>query len=559
MKSIMFWSFSKSPVRRLGNLVAAALLAVATLLGFAPASKAEPAAGSPPASPAVIMRALGISGVPAEIVILVDVSLSMGPGFNDLYPTVRKKVLAYLGVLARQDRQDLVGIILFGTPSQNQVTDPGPPNRHIFLPLAPYSEETDFGYAFQQAIQMLRGAPARIKVGSVLLLSDGELSVTEGSDPTYGTGFGGPGWAELRAQVRNLPIAVTGYDVPLTNNPVYAGNQYQALKHVFNPVQSLPFGTADLSDALNLATEETLAREVTGKVAADIGKGVVVTWRGLPGAGSKPLSLASGHAEVTMTVTSATSRVPLVLSKLSLTSTGLPVAMRATLPGSYRLNPGQSATWHVRLNWQSLRRHALTNFGTPRQLDASLDLHAMVSSPYTSTLRSVFDDTSFHVGGIEQGVSPQFPVDEPAYAIWLLLFLLLVAIAILYSPVAIRTWLSGTLRLIPEGYPPEQQETRLKEAPLRWWRMSVQLDEVIEKPGRMIVRRSLIRRQFRLRMRVPKREVFTGLLRPGKYTSLGGVKIIHSQRPRANGDRLGQAPPGTSLSSDQADGKPLGR
>lgn len=550
----MLRSFRRNPVRRLGNLLAAILLTAVTLLGFVPVSKADPAVGPPPTSPAAIMRALGISRVPAELVILVDVSLSMGPEFNDLYPTVRKMVLAYLGVLARQDPQDLVGIILFGTPRQNQVTDPGPPNRHIFLPLAPYSEETDFGYAFQQAVQMLRGAPASIKVGSVLLLSDGELSVTAGDDPTYGTGFTAPGWAKLRTQVQNLPIPVTGYDVPLTNNSVYAGNQYQALKHVFNPVQSLPFGTTDLSEALNLATEKTLGQEVASKVAVDIGKGALVSWSDLPGTASRPLSLASRHTEVTMTVTSATSQVPLVLSGLSVTSSGLPVTMKATLPGSYKLDPGQSATWHVRLTWRPPGRHALTNFGAPRQLDTSLDLHGKVSSPYTPALRSIFGDTAFYVGGIEQEVSPQFPVDESAYAIWLLLALLIVAIIVLYSPVAIRTWLSGTLRLIPEGYPLEQQEARWKEAHLRGWRMSVRLDELIEKPGQMIVRRSLITRRFRLRMRVLKREVFTGMLWPGKDMSLGGVKVMHSRKPRADRNKPASTPPTSGVSSGQADG-----
>ena len=95
------------------------------------------------------MQALGVTHVPAEIVILVDVSLSMSSGDNNLFSTVRQDVLAYLGVLAQQEPQDLVGVILFGAPSDNQVTNPGPPSRHIWLPQAPYSQETDFGWVFQ--------------------------------------------------------------------------------------------------------------------------------------------------------------------------------------------------------------------------------------------------------------------------------------------------------------------------------------------------------------------------------------------------------------------------
>ena len=406
-------SFVRTVRRRAGAVAVCALLAACAALGPAPGSEADAArsavTGPPQASSGTVMQALGVSNVPAEIVILVDISLSMAPGYDDLYPAVRQQVLAYLGVLARQEPQDLVGIILFGKPSDNQVTDPGPPSRHIWLPEAPYSEETDFGYAFQQAVQMFREAPPDIKAGGVLLLSDGEVSVPAGDDPTYGTGFSTPGWAKLRALAQSLPMPVTGYDVPLTSNTVYTSNQHQALAQVFQPVESLPYGTTDLSRALNLATQGILDSEIASAAAPDSGPGVRITWSELRGAGNRPLDLRTGRAEVTVTATATTRKIPVYLSGLSVASTGLPVTMTGTLPGGHTLAAGQSATWHLHLTWHP-RASGGTMTGSPRTLPARLRLDTTVSSPFTRTLQSTFGDTAFSVGGHETSLSPQFPV-----------------------------------------------------------------------------------------------------------------------------------------------------
>ena len=40
------------------------------------------------------------------------------------------------------------------------------------------------------------------------------------------------------AEVHNLPMVITGYDVPLTAKPEFVGNQNEALSHVFDPVET---------------------------------------------------------------------------------------------------------------------------------------------------------------------------------------------------------------------------------------------------------------------------------------------------------------------------------
>jgi hypothetical protein len=519
--------------RRMG-LVGAVLLAVGAALGAAPSGAAgamssnaagavrSAPAGPPRASSSTVMRALGVVGVPAEIVVLVDISLSMATGDDDLYSTVRQDVLAYLGVLAQQEPQDLVGVILFGGPGDNRVIDPGPPSRHIFLPPAPYAQETDFGLAFQQAVQMLSAAQPDIKAGGVILLSDGEPSVPASADPAYGSGFSAPGWQKLRAQVQNLPIPVTAYDVPLTTDTTFTGNQYQALTQVFQPVQSLPHGTTNLSGALSLATQGILDSEVASAAAPDIGQGIRVRWSDLRGAGHRPLDLGTGHAVVTVTVTSTTQRVPLSLSGLSVTSAGLPVAMRGTLPGTHTLAPDQSATWHVRLSWRP-RSSGATRTGGPKTLHGTLTLAATVSSSFTPTLRSTFGDTAFSLGGIQDGISPSFPVTEPVkYAILWLLAILLVGLLVMAGTgtAAYRARLSGTLIVKALGGRPHPVR-------LHGWRLSTSTEALIGKPGRVIVHGFPIRRDMKVHLRIAGRPRHAETLRPGQDAFPGGVAIVH--------------------------------
>ena len=544
--------FGMTVKQRAGAVAVSALLAVGAALAPAPGSDADAAqsvgAGPPRASASTVIQALGISNVPAEIVILVDISLSMAPEDNGLYPTVRQQVLAYLGVLAQQDPQDLVGVILFGKRSDNQVTDPGPPSRHIWLPEAPYSQETDFGWAFQQAVQMFKDAPPDIKAGGVLLLSDGEVSVPAGDDPAYGTGFTAPGWKKLRTQVQNLPMTVTGYDVPLTSNTTFTGNQYQALSQVFQPVQSLPYGTTDLSRALNLATQGILDSEVASAAAPDIGPGVRVAWSGLRGVGGRSVDLGTGQAEVTVTVTATTRRIPVYLNRLSVTSTGLPVTMKGALHGDYALAPGQSAAWNVRLTWHP-RASGGTMTGGPRTLRGKLRLDATVSSPFTPTLQSTFGDTAFSIGGIQTSISPQFPATEPtAYSILLALGGLLIIVVLLVGGCAAAAcaWLSGTLMVAAADGDP-------RPVRLRGWRVSKPTGKLIEKPGRMIVRGSPIRRRMKVDMRIDGRPRFSERLLRGKSALPAGIEVVH--QPRARLTHSGGAAPASSGPDGEAGGR----
>src|SRR5207247_8875818 len=160
-------------------------------------------------------------------------------------------------------------------------------------------------------------------------------------------------------------------DVPLTAKPEFVGNQNEALSHVFDPVETLPYGTTELNQTLNLAKLSILDTKVANAAAPDSGQGVQVSWGGMQGNHGKPLDLAARHADVTVTLTATTQHVPLYLSALSIISVGLPVSMRGTVPGGRTLLPGRRATVRVRLTWIP-KRNGMTWTGDPRAVhDAS--------------------------------------------------------------------------------------------------------------------------------------------------------------------------------------------
>lgn len=500
---------------------AAAILAAGAAPGAA--SGATPAsADPPPVSPAAVQAALGVGNVPAELVILIDVSQSMSPQKNGLYPVVLQKLPGFLNTLAQDEPQDTIGVIKFASSAATKVLYVGPPTSDIVLPPADdpstYTVGTDFGFAFQRAVDLLSQAPADVKVGGVLLLSDGEPFAP--GDPTYNGGrnfFDTPGWRALSNRVKALPMTVTGYDVPLTTDKTYSRNQNKALSAVFSNVQTLPNGTTDLSGALGLAQQDLLNSKVASVAAQDSGRGVQVTWSGLP----RSLDLrSSGHAHVRVRLTAMTQRVPLYLTHLSLTSTGLPGPITAHLPAEETLRPGQSITLPAILTWQS-HSSGVTLTGRPRLVHGRLVLSAKVSSTFTQPLKSAFDDPSFNAGRLSGAASPQFPALVPTFNILPWGVGVLVLLVLLACVLAFRALLGGTLIL--SSVDNFSSELRLP----RRLRMSRSTENLIGIQGQMTVRGSAFRHQMRVGMRLTGRVSSEASLKPGGRAMVAGIEVIH--------------------------------
>jgi hypothetical protein len=494
-------------------------VAVPLLLGVsaqAASGAGTRAAGTPSAaSTQDVMSALGISpNPPAELVFLVDSSDSMAASAHGLYPYVRQELPAYLEALESQQPEDQVVVITFGNPGTAQVIyGPGGPSPDIGLPADAHDGTTDFGQAFSLAIDQLSQPPAGIKVGGVVLLSDGGLDAP--ADSQYSS-YSAPGWAQLRARAQGLPIPVTGYAVPLTTKPAYIADQQRALSTVFSPVRTLPKGTTNLSGALGVTGQQVVYGEVVSAVASDSGKDVQVTWSGLP---AKPLNFTSpGQLDVKVTLTARTQKVPLYVTGLRLVAHGLPVTMPRALPDTGPLLPGASVTYPVRLTWQrETIGSSLT--GVHRMTSGQLTLTGTVGSTWTPALQSAFDDLKYHPGPLSAA-----PVRLPAMAASASLFVyvliaLLVVLALLIAGL-LRMLLFGSLTFSPVSG--EEGALPLLALPV----IAAGTMRLTGKQGWVIVRGSPIRKRMKVTLRQDGRTGSARLDRGGR-TMITGIEIRH--------------------------------
>jgi Mg-chelatase subunit ChlD len=502
-------------------------------------------AGCPQATRTAVTQALDVSKIRAEIVIIVDISYSMDSRNNNLYSTVSKLVPALLSTLAKQEPQDLVAVITMGTRQNTRViVNPGLPSSHTWVPpTAPNSDWTDFGLAFHEAVGLFSDPPqgTNPQVGDVLLLSDGQISDTIQDDPTYGgqapAVFATPGWKDLRKAAHNLPLQVTGFELPLTSVMALQASQEGALKDVFPNVPQLQYNRDLVTDPAQAVqemqattTEEVQNTRITRAVTPDSGAGVRVTWSDLPGSRGKPLDLGKpGHADAMVTVRARTQGVPLCLSSISVTSAGLPVTMRGVnLPASVQLAPGASATWHVKLTWPGGSSGAVGP--DLRAVTGHLVLGATVSSPFRSVISPV--DASFSYGGVLGGASPQFTATAPPVVTVVTLLVLGIPVLLLLAGLALwRTWVGGEL-VLATGEELVHTKRDTAEYSLRGPRRSHRIDELLGKSARLIVRGSLRRRAIKVRMKIDE-QLWSSepvwLPRGGTKDNVAGVAVRHNR------------------------------
>jgi len=500
-------------------LVALIGVAASTLLG----ASAQAAPGVGPhatdapsaASPQDVMSSLGINpNPPAELVFLVDCSDSMAASAHGLYPYVQQQLPAYLETLESQQPNDQVVVITFGNPGTAQVIyGPAAPTPDIGLPPNAHCGTTDFGQAFSLAIDQLSQAPTGVRVGGVVLLSDGGLDAP--ADPLYSS-YSTSGWAQLRARAEGLAIPVTGYAVPLTTNPGYIANQQQALTTVFSSVRTLPQGTTNLSGALGVAGQQVVYGEVTKAVAPDSGKGVRVSWSGLP---ATPLNLTSqGHVDMKVTLTSQTQKVPLYLTGLHLAVQGLPVTVSGALPDTGPLGPGKSVTYPVRLTWQQETIGSSWS-GAKRMTGGQLVLTGTVGSTWTSALQSTLDDLQYHPGRLG-GATVRLPALAASAS---LLPYVLIALAVVVALVVVgvaRMLMFGSLTFSPVTG--GGGVLRLPALPL----VAAGTRRLTGTSGLVIVRGSPIRSRIRVTLRQSGRTSSAPLARGGR-TMVAGIEIRH--------------------------------
>ena len=494
-----------------------ALTSGAMLLGAGLLAPAAVAAS--PTPPATVAARLGARHIPAEIVVLVDISASMTA--DGLYPQVQQVLPGFLSNLRRQDPQDRVAVVVFGAPGDTQTVYLGRPTaRSIPLPAKATSNLTDFGYAFQKALGILSQAPADIKVGGVLLMSDGALNAP--GDQRYAT-YSAPGWAKLHAMADGLGISVTGYGLPLTANQAYTQSVNTALAHVFTQRQTLTADLGDVGAQLDLASQQIMDSRIAAAAQPDSGHGVRVSWVDPPrGKQARPRwTWGRPQGDVKVKLTSTTSRIPLSVGGLSVTVSGFPVSVSGRLPGGpVQLEPGRSVT----PSGASELAKDLRRDGAPGWLPVRLPrlaLTAQVTSPFAAAINGTFADPGFRVGGLTGEASASALGAVPAQSplgIWALIVVLILAAAAVL--VYRHARLQGCLVLKP----PDQQPGHLYLP--RRMSMAWPTDELIRIPGQIAVRNSLSGKKMRVTLQLDGR-VSRDDVQPGGHRMIAGVDIIH--------------------------------
>jgi hypothetical protein len=525
----LFCSRSRRPgMRRVTAAIAVGVVAAFGMLAIAPSAMAD---GPAAAKADTVAAALGVKPVRAEIAVLVDHSVSMSAGKNnDLYPGITSELPIILDTLARQQPQDTVVLIKFAASAQLVYDGAAKAGLAGMLPATATAGGTNIGLADQLAIQTIEQniTERGIQAAGVLLLSDGELEAT--ADTQYGS-YDDPGWTELRNAVAGLRIKVTGYGLQLPTGKRYVNDISTALGTVFGNPVNIAKNTSDAIDDLETPGLSLMDSEIARAAAPDIGKGVRVSWSGLPGTGGGgPLNLTSaGHADVEVTLTATTQRVPLYLSGLTVESSGLSGAITGTLPAQDEvLPPGQPVPLRVHLTWQR-KIDGFSITGSPEQKRGQLVLAGRVSSTFTQPLRYTFNDTSFSTGGLIGASSASFSATVPVFGLWLILVILAGLLLAFAMAVFIRS------RMLQGTFTVTSFDQVVEVIPLSRWRFRrfVRTDDMIGIPGRMTVRRNLRGKRMKVGMQLENRPDSELELEPGGRTMISGIDILHDPNPGA--------------------------
>lgn len=526
--------------RRLATTFTAAAVLAGAMIAYGTPANAD----VPPARASTVATLLGASNIPAALVVLVDISDSMSASQHGLYPQVHTELPKFLRALAKQDPQDQTAVIEFGNKNDTQIIKPmGPPTPSIPLPAdATHDIGTDIGYAFQLALTALGKVPKNIQLGGVLLLSDGGLYAPDDRQYDGGMGYSAPGWATLRTQVAGLGIPVVGYALPLTSNPTDIANLNQALLTTFGPQREmLSSNFSNLSSQFE--TQDVLKSRVAVAAGPDSGQGVKVTWSGPTTAGGRLLlDLPSGGANLSVSLTCSTRRVPLRVDDLSIQTSGFPADVTPTISGSdialkCGQQSGQPVNLPVHLSWPPVTGKSAVAQGGRRSWSGTLTLSGHVYSPFTNAIRNFYLDKSFTVAGLTGGFSTGYlaTIPGPLNLLALLLVVLLAVVLIAVACIILirRAGLQGALIITPSSGVDGPPVTLP-----RWPRFSVRLDQVIGKSGVIRVSRSPFNPTMRIKLRKSSLPDEENTLLPGGQTMISGLVVTHERKvpgPRPEG------------------------
>ena len=318
-----------------------------------------------PITRADVFKTLKVDEISADYVVLVDTSGSM----KGRWPTVKKNVATFLAAMAPADHLSLVtfdsapAIRYSGAVSSSGLAA-------AQLPKTPTGAKTDLGAAIEYGLREL-SRPDASPVQTILLITDGKHDAPGGSSYPRTTGAA---WTRLRETAAK---ALNGRTIRAYALGLGGNTDAAVLKTVYPDAAIVALPDSQLPGYLERVKEETRIAKAQQVLGADLNGVVKATW-------SVPtLDLNKGRGEAKLTLVSTAKYVPLAVSGLKASISGL-AGTAAGLPDSVTLAPGESQTYAVKLTWlppQEMR------IGT-RQVERAgkIALVGQTTSPWTDVL-----------------------------------------------------------------------------------------------------------------------------------------------------------------------------
>ncbi|MEV6422038.1 vWA domain-containing protein [Streptomyces sp. NPDC051662] len=416
-------------------LTALAATAAGSPAAGKPAIGTAPAAGSEPGRTAIYAD-LGLDELPADYVILVDVSGSMLS--EGRYASVRSALLPFLKSLSPQD---YVALFTFGNKAETvylgRPSDPAGIIDKLPARAGPSGVRTDIGAALDRGLTELE-RPGAAEVGSVVMFTDGKHEPAK--DSAYPKADG-PAWDALRDRGTDLAAEheLAAYSLPLATDE---SGTAQLARVVPKTTELRPESVQDLAEYLGRAAERSRARKAARLIAQDAGKGVTATW-----SPTGTLDLGNGGAAATLTLTATTERVPLTVTGLEATLNGQPLTVTG-LPDRVSLKPGAARRFDVQVRGEP-DAGALPVRRT-WESEAGLTVRGEVTTPWAATLDDVTFEVPSAVGVPDKGPRLRAEVGSP------LVLPLLIGVPVAALLAALLLWvrrnravLSGVLVLSP--------------------------------------------------------------------------------------------------------------
>ena len=282
-----------------------------------------------------VYAALQVARQPSDYVVIVDTSGSMK--IDNRYARVKSAVHRLLNALRPDDHVSLVTFDNRAAVRFRGAIGKDPLAALRSLPNSPRGKLTDIGAGISAGIAELE-APAAKPVGAIVLITDGKLD-TDPKSPYRKTGSAA--WAALRDRAATV---AAGHQVASYALALGKGADAGLLRQVFPQAEDIP--AAKIDDRFAELDAAVLRFQATEVLRSDLAHGVTATF-----ADELKTLPTSGHATTAVTLTSSYEHVPVVVSGLGVSASGLPQLQATTAATEIVLDPGKSVQVPITLDY----------------------------------------------------------------------------------------------------------------------------------------------------------------------------------------------------------------